>query len=199
MSLAETVRVKLSSEAADFISLTPVVMREMPVRELIEVVLATTGKDVVRVRQYLLRGSLVSGGTRFRWQGWDAAPDDIASLLATFPDPDPDRPFSPQHCVSAVLGGPSCRIEVTREAASAGRLFRSGNFWDELIGIASAGGGEYAGYSYSERADRYRFRLTPDAAARLRDRASALKYSVLESQIRRASIAWTEFLVARET
>jgi hypothetical protein len=199
MSLAQTVRVKLSSEAADFISLTPVVTREMPIRELIEAVLATTGKDPERVRRYLLRGTLVSGGSRFRWQGWDAAPEDISSLLATFPDPDPSRPFAPQLCVSAVLGGPACRIEVTREAASAARLFRSGTFWDELIGIARAGGGEYTGYSYSERADRYRFRLAPEAAERLRARAGALKYSVLESQVRRASLAWAEFLVARET
>ena len=40
MSLPDTVRVKLSSEAAEYVSITPVVVREMPVRELIEQLLA---------------------------------------------------------------------------------------------------------------------------------------------------------------
>ena len=61
MSLPETVRVKLSSEAADYVSLTPVVVQELPLRELVEHMLGITGKDEARVRDLLLRGTLVSG------------------------------------------------------------------------------------------------------------------------------------------
>jgi len=64
MALPPIVRVKLSSEAAESISITPVVVREMPVRELVEYMLGVTGKDEARIRELLLRGSLVSGASR---------------------------------------------------------------------------------------------------------------------------------------
>ena len=76
MSLPPTVRVKLSSEAAESISITPVVIQEMAVRELVEYMLGVTGKDEARIAELLLRGSLVSGASRFRWTGWPAAADD---------------------------------------------------------------------------------------------------------------------------
>src|SRR5438874_1143259 len=74
MALPDKVRVKLSSEAAEGISITPVVAREMPLRELVEYMLGVTGKDEGRVRELLLRGTLVSGASRFRWAGWEADP-----------------------------------------------------------------------------------------------------------------------------
>ena len=36
MPLLDTIRVKLSSEAAEYVSITPVVVQEMPVRDLVE-------------------------------------------------------------------------------------------------------------------------------------------------------------------
>jgi len=72
MPLPEKIRVKLSSEAAESIALTPVVVQEMALRELIEHVLGVTGKDEARIRDLLLRGTLVSGASRFRWPGWEA-------------------------------------------------------------------------------------------------------------------------------
>ena len=80
MALPPTVRVKLSSEAAESISITPVVVQEMPVRELVEYMLGVTGKDEARIRELLLRGSLVSGASRFRWTGWDV---DLAESART--------------------------------------------------------------------------------------------------------------------
>ena len=77
MSLPPTVRVKLSSEAAESISITPVVVQEMPVRELVEYMMGVTGKDEARIAELLLRGSLVSGASRFRWVGWEAAREDL--------------------------------------------------------------------------------------------------------------------------
>ena len=77
MALPPTVRVKLSSEAAESISITPVVVQEMPVGELVEYMLGVTGKDEARIRELLLRGSLVSGASRFRWTGWDAGLENL--------------------------------------------------------------------------------------------------------------------------
>ena len=48
MALPDRIRVKLSSEAAEGISITPVVAREMPLRELVEYMLGVTGKDAAR-------------------------------------------------------------------------------------------------------------------------------------------------------
>ena len=77
MALPQTVRVKLSSEVAEAISITPVVLQELPVRELVEHLLGIAGKDESRIREILRRGTLVSGASRFRWAGWEA---DLESL-----------------------------------------------------------------------------------------------------------------------
>src|ERR1700692_2849846 len=61
MPLPTTVRVKLSSEVAESISITPVVLRDIPIRELIEHMIGITGKDESRLHDLLLRGTLVSG------------------------------------------------------------------------------------------------------------------------------------------
>src|SRR5438874_13125515 len=111
MALPSTVRVKLSSEAAGSISLTPVVVQELPVRELIEHMLGITVKDGPRIRDLLLRGTLVAGASRFRWQGWPAELEDVRQLLATFPDADPSRPFAAERCVRAILRGGRQAIE----------------------------------------------------------------------------------------
>ena len=71
MPLPTSVRVKLSSEVAESISITPVVVRDIPIRELIEHMIGITGKDEARLHDLLLRGTLVSGASRFRWAGWE--------------------------------------------------------------------------------------------------------------------------------
>src|SRR5712671_5967867 len=124
MPLPDSVRVQLSSEAAESISITPVVIRDIPMRELIEHMLGITGKDVPRLHELLLRGTLVSGASRFRWAGWDADPEAIQSLLATFPDPDPLRPFTAGLCIRAALRGPGRRIEIPRGIGLQKPLFR---------------------------------------------------------------------------
>ena len=66
MPLPDSVHVKLSSEVAESISITPVVVRDIPIRELIEHMLGITGKDTHRRHELLLHGTLVSGASRFR-------------------------------------------------------------------------------------------------------------------------------------
>src|SRR6266436_296267 len=142
MSLPDSVRVKLSSEAADSISITPVVVRDIPMRELIEHMLGITGKDAPRLHELLLRGTLVSGASRFRWAGWDA-------------DPDPRRQFAAKQCIRAALRGPGRRIEIPREIGMRKPFFRRASFWDALMGVAASSEARYVDYSYRERADRY--------------------------------------------
>ncbi|HEY1204084.1 MAG: hypothetical protein ABSH46_21310 [Bryobacteraceae bacterium] len=197
MALPETIRVKISSEEAGSISLTAVVAREMPVRELIETMLGATGKDAARIGELLRRGSFVSGASRLRWSGWAADPDAIAAVLATFPDADPGRPFERESCVRAVLKGTPGRVEIERAAGSARRLFRRRSFWDALMDLAEASAPAYAGYSYRHRADHYSVALTPAATELLRESAGAIRYSTLEAAVRRARVESVELYVER--
>lgn len=201
MSLPETVRVKLSSEAADYVSLTPVVVQEMPLRELVEHMLGITGKDEARVRDLLLRGTLVSGASRFRWTGWEPDAAGVRSLLSSFPDPDPARLFDPRHCVRAVLQGPRQPIVVPRNAGTArrilSRILRRKSFWDLLMDIAQSAGPSYSDYSYRDRADVYHLPLPAPEAQRVRDASRLVRYTALEAQIRTAQMESAELYVER--
>jgi hypothetical protein len=197
MGLPQSLRVKLSSEAAESISLTPVVVQEIPIRELIEHMLGVVGKDEPRIREILQRGTLVSGASRFRWTGWSAEPDAIQQILATFPNAEPSRPFAPERCVRAVLRGGRQAIEIRREAAVRKGLFRRETFWDVLMSVIAAGQPAYAGYSYRERADRYLRELTQAEAERLRAGSEAVQFSTLREQIRSLAFVQAELYVTR--
>ena len=197
MPLPDSVRVKLSSEAAESISITPVVVREIPIRELVEHMLAVTGKDTPRLHELLLRGTLVSGASRFRWSGWDASQADIEALLATFPDRDPERPFAPELCIRATLRGPGRRIEIPREVGVRKPLFRRGSFWDTLMAVASSSEPRYVDYSYREQADFYSAALSLVGLERLRASAGLIKYSTVQQQVRHTTLETMELLVSR--
>jgi hypothetical protein len=201
MSLPETIRVKLSSEAADYVSLTPVVAREMPVRELVEHMLGITGKDEARIRDLLLRGTLVSGATRFRWAGMEAEPESLHSLLVSFPDPEPARPFAAVNCVRVVLRGPRQPIAIPREIGArrgiAARLLHRPSFWDLLMGISESGGPRYADYSFRDRADVYHVTLGAQEVQRVREASRLVQYTALEAQIRNTPIESAELYVVR--
>ena len=199
MSLPDAIRVKLSSEAAEGISLTPVVVRDMPVRELVEHMLGVTGKDEARVRELLLRGTLVSGASRFRWAGWDADRTGVDELLATFPDPEPSRPFAADRCIRAMLRGGRQAIEIPREAGRRKPFFRRATFWDLLLDVARGGDVRYQTYSYKDRADLYQLALEPGAAERLRDGARLITYTSLREKIRLEAFTSVELIVERLT
>lgn len=184
MSLPETIRVKLSSEAAESISLTPVVVQDIQVRELIGHMLGITGKDEARLHELLLRGTLVSGASRFRWAGWEADLESIRTLLRSFPDSDPSRPFAPELCVRAILRGGRKPIEIPRQIGVQKPLLRKRSFWDLLMEVAVTGEVRYRDYSYKERADWYRLDLPIGAAQRLSTGSSVVKYTTLREQIR---------------
>jgi hypothetical protein len=196
MSLPDRVRVKLSSEAAEGISITPVVVQEIGTRELVEYMLGLTGKDEARVRELLLRGTLVSGASRFRWSGWEADRDDVIQLLATFPDPEPARPFAPERAFRAILRGGRQAIEIPRDAALRKPLLRRGNFWQLLLEVV-AGTLRYHTYSYKERADIYHGAVDIAAAERLRGGAGLITYSALRERIASEPFTSAELYVGR--
>ncbi|HLN03246.1 MAG TPA: hypothetical protein VK335_28400 [Bryobacteraceae bacterium] len=201
MPLPETIRVKLSSEAADYVSLTPVVVQEMPLRDLVEHMLGVTGKDEARVRDLLFRGTLVSGASRFRWTGWEADIESVRVLLAAFPNPDPARPFVASQCIRVVLRGPRQPITIPREAGMrrgvVSRLLRRQSFWDHLMSIAASGASHYGGYSYRDRADVYHLPLPAPDLKRIREAARLVAYTALQAQIRQSPIESAELYVAR--
>jgi hypothetical protein len=197
MPLPPKVRVKLSSEAAESISLTPVVVQELALRELVEHILGVTGKDETRIGELLLRGTLVSGASRFRWQGWEADREEVRTLLATFPDPDPSRHFTPANCERAVLRGGRQSIPLVREAVAKKGLFQKESFWETLMRIAQSNEARYEGYSYRERCDRFVRELKHAEAEAIREAAKSVKYSTLREQIRAAGFTQIELLAER--
>lgn len=195
MSLPASIRVKISSEAAGSIAITPVLARDLAVADLAAEIVAVTGKNQARLIEILRRGSFASGASRFRWEGFDIGDAEAASVLAAFPDPDPRRPFSPDRCVHVVLRGRGSPLELDRAAIAARRWFRRRSFFDELLSLTPAPA--YAGYSYKERADFYRASLPPALQPRLAVAARLSPFTALPRQIEAAAVDTVEFYVKR--
>ena len=195
MAAPENVRVKLSSEAAGTISLTPVVVRDMPLRELIEEIAAVRGKDAGLIADTLKRGSVTGGATRFRWQPVELSEAELVSALAFLPDDEPARAFDAARCTQALFTGPGIRIALPREVAEARRLFRRTSFWSQLPRIASTV--QYAAYSYRERADIFRAPLSFEQREGIRAALPALKHGALARRIHLAPFDAIEFIVLR--
>ena len=195
--LPETVRVKLSSEEAGGVSITPVVVREMPLRELVELMLDMTGKDSGRIRDLLLRGTLVSGASRFRWPKMEADEGSLEALIAALPDPEPDRPFAPDRCVRVRFEWMGPLETLPREALARRRPLRRSSFWDVLVEIAADSKPRYAGYSYRDQADLYLLEIPPGHREKVKSRAALLRYSTLEAQVRQGNLRQVVFLVSR--
>jgi hypothetical protein len=198
MALPERVRVKLSSETAEAISLTRVVVQEIPTRELVDVLLGVTGKDAMRLTELLRRGSVVSGASRYRWEGWSVEPDELSALLAAFPSPEPHRPFSPNACVKAVLQTVRGGIDIPREAALRRGLLRRRTFWERLLAVVAGAPVQYRTYSYRERADIYEAPLTVDDSRALREASSLLSYATLRDRVATQELRSVELLTSRE-
>lgn len=197
MPLPEKVPVKISSEAAGSISISPVVRQELSGSELIASIVGVTGKDATRIHDVLHQGVLVSGASRFRWAPIEAALEEITLALQGFPDPRPERPFDAAKCLRAALTGGRSPIELTREAASRKSLFGRRSFWQALMEVASRLSPAYYQYSYSDRADVYRVELPLETAHALQAEASLLRYSSLEAQVREYTFNRLELWVER--
>jgi hypothetical protein len=171
MSLPVTIRVKISSEAAGYVALTPVVVQEIPFADLLEYISAAAGSDTAAVASMLQRGVVVSGASRFRWEGFAAPHDELSALLATLPKDDPSRAFDATRCQRLTFVSQARRFALSRTLASRNRLFR-GSFWDAFLSSLPAPA--YVCYLHGERADLYRLTLIPPVAESLRQSAPLL-------------------------
>ena len=181
MPAPQTVRVKLSSEAAGAVALTPVVVRDLALRELLEEIAAVCGKDLPRIAGILRQGTLVSGATRFRWQTLEVPHADLVPALDLLPDPKPTRGFTAGLCRQAVFVGPGVSIALDRSAGQSRRFFRRASFWDSLVQVFSAAA--YVTYHYRERADLYRVPLSLEHRAHIRAALPLLKNRTLARQL----------------
>jgi hypothetical protein len=197
MPLPDTIRVKLSTEAAGSISLTPVVVRDLPIGELFDLILPVTGKQIERIEEIFLRGTLVSGASRFRWEGWLPEREEVEAMLARYPDSDPNRAFNPAQCTRIILTGARSRIEIPAEAAHRRSFFRRATFWSAVSEAIRGAAIKYVEYSYRERADRYRVPLSGEARVQLRSAANSLGYSSLTRQVQSSDFDTADFLAAR--
>jgi len=195
MPAPASVRVKLSSEAAGAISITPVVVRDLPFCELLEEIAAVCGKDVVRAAETLRRGNLVSGATRFRWQSVELTTAELSTALAFLPDPEPARPFAAARCTQAVFAGPGVLIPFERGAGLAHRLFQRATFWDALMQASAEA--VYVTYRYRERADLYRASLSLEYRALVRAALPLVKNRALARRLMAAPFDCLNLLVPR--
>jgi hypothetical protein len=185
----ETIPVKYSEEEAEFISMRPLVRQTFRAAELVDMIVAVTGKDPQRVRQILRSGTIVFHSYRYWWQGFDAEPDKLAAILARYPDANPSRLFRPEDCTETILESaatpasnsmlqtstPRHSLHLRREDASRKRLFRSRSLWDALMDLTRSSPPTYREYSYALRADIYV--LQPNAAQLARFASEAAQYS----------------------
>jgi hypothetical protein len=195
MAIPKRVQVKLSSEAAEYVTLTRVVMREMDLGELLEQILGVTGLEAGRVREILKRGSLVSGASRYRWEGFACEVDELEAAMRAVPGPEPGRALAVEKCERVVLSVAGHRVEMAAEAARKRRLWKGRSFWDVLV--EEAAGAWYAGYLYRERADRYVAELSEEAGRRVSEGASLLKFEGLIRALRTGRVEKVEFVVKR--
>ena len=177
--------------------MTPVARREMPAAELIEQILAVTGKNPKRILEILSRGTFVGGASRFRWETITATEAELATQLDQFPDAEPERPFDAERCNLIVMRGHRVAVSLSRDVASQKRLFKKRSFWDVLLPALGALSPSYQRYSYSERTDVYGVRLTLDSVGELLENAKLLKYSSIIEQLNYLDATNAELFVER--
>ncbi len=197
MEMAASVRVKLSSEAAASISLTPVVSQEMPLHDLMALLLSAVGKDEARVRDLLRRGTVVSEGARYRWASIDAGSESFQKLLGTFPDPEPARVFSESQCRAITFIQARGQATVSREVGSKRRLLQRRIFWEAAMRWLADCPVTYVRYNYRERADEYGAQVAAEAAAAIRESARLLAPAGLRAGLRAGPIIRVTLLCDR--
>jgi hypothetical protein len=197
MALPKRVPVKVHSEAAGYISSSPVVQRDLPIEELMEALVAVAGKNVERIVQLLRTGTIALGESRYRWSGLEAARQEVEPLLAAFPDPWPGRAFEPDRCVYAIIRAGAETIDLPREQAAQRRPRTKATFWDALMRIARERAPAYEMYSYRQRADVYVMQPAAQEVERLREAADLLAMERVAERLCRLPIDKILLLVNR--
>lgn len=197
MPLPDVVPTKISSEEAGFINLTPVGREELAIADLVGRILAVTGKDANRIASILGRGSFVSGASRYRWERFEAASEDLAAMLDRFPDAEPERAFDAARCHTIILRGRRGQVEIRADFAREKRLLKRANYWDRLLPLVEAQSPAYTRYAYGEKADVYTVRLPFETVKIIEQEADLLKYTAVVQQIRLLQVTGAELYVPR--
>ncbi len=197
MTLPSRVRVRISSEAAGQIALTPVIVQEMPVEDLIAILAGPIGPDAARIRDLLARGMIVDGASRFRWEPIHTDDASVQLVLSRLPGPEPSRRFEAARCVQARFCGPNGTVELSKESASRKRLLSRRTFWSALMDRTTALSPEYIGYSHRRHADEYRIYLSHSDVSRMIEEARKLAGQSLADRLRRVDFETIELSVRR--
>src|SRR5260370_38076193 len=127
-------------------------------------VVSVTGKNASRVQQIFSAGAVVYNGYRYWWDGFASNEDEIAGLLALFPDDDSARVFNSAEvtAVSLESGGGAQRslVGIARPQASAKKLFRSRSPWEILLKAPQDLNPRHERDSYSEHPHCYPVHLS---------------------------------------
>jgi hypothetical protein len=203
MPLPETIAMRFTEEDAGYVTVRPVVRQVFRLAELVDMVLSVTGKNTSRVQQIFRAGTVVYNGFRYSWDGFVPEANELAALLAAFPDDDASRSFNADAVTAVTLeiGGGTQRslIAITRQEASAKRLFKKQSAWEILLSAARESAPRYEKYSHAQRGDVHRLHLSAEVAL-------ALRKQLLDSAPRglRKKLAGTQnpsalsFLIPRE-
>jgi hypothetical protein len=187
MALPETIAIRFTEEDAGYVTVRPVVRQTFRLAELADMILSVTGKNVARVQQIFRAGTVVYNGYRYWWDGFTSEASEIAALLAPFPEDDPSLPFHPAAVTTVSLesGGGSQRalIAITREEASAKRLFQKRHPWEILLSAAAKTVPRYEKYSHAQHADLYRLHLPAEAALALLTETRAVAPRALQKKL----------------
>jgi hypothetical protein len=186
MPFPETISVKYSEEEAEFISMRPLIRQTFRPAELVDMIVAVTGKDPQRVQLILRSGTVVFHSYRYWWQGFNAEPDKLAEILEKYPDANPSRPFRAEECTEAILesgatptpdpmlqtAAPRHSLRLRRDDAARKRLLRTRSLWDVLLDLTRPDPPKYREYSYALRADIYMLQPSPAQLARFAGEAA---------------------------
>jgi hypothetical protein len=181
--LPETIPVRFTEEDAEYVSVRPIKRQIFRLRELADMVLSVTGRDLARIQKIFHSGTIVYHFYRYSWQGFDADATELTALLSDFPedfpDGDPRREFSAQTCTTALIESTIVGrqpVEIERATAERKALFASRSLWNCVIALAAANpaAAAYEGYSFARRADLYRLDLTAGESAVFQRDASRL-------------------------
>ena len=192
----EKIRVKLVSEAAEYVSVTHVVQRDFTLHELVEVMLPVLGTDAGRIQQMIRVGTVSTGEYRYRWQGVEVAAEELNAILEAVPHAEPERPFEPERCFLVRFRRSLETLDLPRENAARKALFARQSFWEALLGLAS-GGVRYADYSHADKADRFTLALDAEGWQRLQALLPLLKPQSAAARLERLHPEAIDWLTRR--
>lgn len=189
MGTPRKIPVRFTEEVAEFIDTRPVVRQTFTLHELVDMILATTGKNQPRIAEILRSGTCMYNTYRYWWEGFALEESALAAVLAEFPDPEASRVFRPEECtwVLLVSGDEPIPHTLTLDRARARRRwFRRQSFWDFLLQLARAKPVGSCDYSYYHRGDVFTCPLDARDLALLNFQAARLGRRPLRQQLARA-------------